>query len=140
MTSLFVACAAGFLAALMIAVVTDGPGALLGGLFLGFVGIGYSVQLATLPALLLGSLLWLLRVRSALIWAGVGAMSGLACLGLAKLMLGADEVAMIVFGEAPTGLLPIFMVVGAIAALLFRVVMRAFAAYDGALGAGRNPL
>jgi len=136
-SSLFAALAAGFLAALMIVVVTEGPGALLGGLLLGFMGAGYAVEVAAVPALLLGSLLWFLRLRHAAIWAAVGSLAGLGCSQLARILpVGFDDAAAIVLDRVPVAFLPICMIAGAIAALLFRVLMRAFTAYEDAQSRG----
>jgi hypothetical protein len=133
-----VASAAGFMTGLAIAIVTKGPSAPLAGLLLGFMATGYGMLMATVPALVLGSLLWLRRVRSTIIWASMGALAGLACLRLATIVLEIDEASTTDLGLAPSGFVPIFMAVGAISALLFRVLMRVFSASDEALSAGSD--
>ena len=119
----------------MIALVTVGPLGLLSGLFLGLFSLGYALLLMAPPAMLLGGLLWARRVRSAAIWAAVGTIGALGCYALAFVLPGGIGEATMFFQPNPVQFAPAFAIAGALAALLFRALMRAFAPYDEALEA-----
>ena len=122
---LITAATSSLLLGMAISLVTEGPSALLKGLRLGAEGWGYVLLFATLPAILLGSLLWLRAVRSPFAWAATGALAGLACYALAFVIPGwIGRVAAVLFGGEPVKSGLAFAIAGALAALLFLALIR----------------
>ena len=121
------AVAASFYLCMTFALLTEGPGALLDGLRLGARVVHFGLVLATLPAILCGGLLWLRGVRSAIAWAGLGVLAGIACLGLAYIGPGdIDQITSLILGHEPLAFSVAFAVAGALAALTFLALMRLF--------------
>ena len=92
----------------------------------GFVGAIYGIKLTIGPAILLGGLLWFLRVRSAWIWIGAGALGGLGGYGFLSL---ADA------GETFTAanalpLIAASLAAGISGALIFRLMMDTLTAFQ----------
>ena len=96
----------------------------------GFFGVGYGIKLTIGPAILLGGLLWLRRVRSALIWMGTGALGGLGgyCF-LALPDVNYDVVAMFTAPEA-FALLAACLAAGISGAFIFRLMMDTLTAFN----------
>jgi hypothetical protein len=119
------AIAASLLLGMTFALLTEGPGALLGGLRLGVSVVWFGLFLATLPAILFGGLLWFRGVRRAIVWAGMGMLAGFVCLGLAY--IGPGDIGQItahVLRRQPLQFSLAFAITGALAALTFLALMR----------------
>ncbi len=126
--SLVAAIAAGLLLGMMLGLLNNGPAGLLSGLILGMYGAGYGLLVATIPAFLFGALLWLFQVRPRHVWATVGALAGLVCYGVAFLLPGnIGEAASFLFSDIPIQSALAFAIAGALAAMIFRVLMRSVA-------------
>ena len=122
---LITAAVSSLLLGMAIGLVTEGPTGLLKGIRLGAEGWGYVLLFATLPAILLGSLLWLRAVRSPLVWAATGILAALGCYALAFAIPGwIGRVAQVMFGGEPMTFALAFAIAGALAALLFLGLMR----------------
>ena len=136
-SGLFAGFAGGFLAAWLVALLGLGMLALLPPAWLiGFFGGVTGLKLATLPAAVLGGLLWRYRVRRKWAWAGTGALAGLILFALVALFPKVDDMAGD-FLAGPEGLKFLFigLPAGAFAALVFRVVMDSLTAFDDSLAA-----
>jgi hypothetical protein len=119
--SVFAGLIAGFFMGFLLTVIVAGPAALLvpASLLIAFVGAGYAVMLASPVALVLGALLWNLRLRNSTIWMGTGALTGLLfCIFLWRGADGRAEPPQIVW------LALAHVVAGACAAWCFRAAMR----------------
>jgi hypothetical protein len=105
----------GFAAAVLLTLFTAGPLALLTlGPFIGGVGALVGFQLALLPAILFGALLWSLEIEEKIVWGFTGAIAAL----ILQTFLGGMVV-------APGWLIvtAAFMLAGIAAALTFRAIM-----------------
>jgi hypothetical protein len=129
-SGLISAAAAGFLLTILILGAAGGPIGLVLGLFLGFMGAGPAVKMAGIPAIMLGGTLWTAGAtrswaRNLTLWAGTGALTGLACYAAAvfiRLQDIRDAIELARLG--PFGLATMFVIAGAGAALMFRGTMR----------------
>jgi uncharacterized membrane-anchored protein YitT (DUF2179 family) len=109
----------------------EAPFAIFGLLFLGLFGAIYSVIVAALPVMLIGSLLYGLRIRDRRIWAGVGAVAGAGCYLAARLLpTGVGHLVRDLSAPTPLLLVPAFAVAGTVAALFFRFLVDLFAGFD----------
>ena len=127
------ASATSMLLGMTFALLTDGPSAVPDGLRLGASIIHFGLVMATLPAILFGSLLWLHGVRNVIVWAGAGMVAGIACLGLAWLAGPGDidQITSHVLRRQPLPFTLAFAIVGALSALLFLALMRLAVAVTG---------
>ncbi len=126
----------GYFAVILAALLLEGPLAIIGGLFLGLYGAFYAVIVATLPAMILGSVLWALRVHNRATWAATGAATGVGCYLAAALLPGAIGSLVRDFAQPNLSLLaPAFAGAGAAAALFFRAFAELFVDSDEDLGA-----
>jgi hypothetical protein len=124
----------GFLAVMLIAVATAGVVGFVNGWFLGLFGAVCAVPVAALPAILLGSALWGLRVRNPLLWAITGAAAGVSCLYTARYFPGAiGEMASMTSDPDWKWFPPACAIAGAGAALFFRKIMRSFTEFENLL-------
>lgn len=123
---LLTAAATSMLLGMTFALLTEGPAAMLDGLRLGASIIHFGLVLATLPAILFGSLLWLRGVRRALAWASMGVLAGLVCLGLAWAVGPGDidQITSLLLARQPLPFTMAFAIAGALSALLFLALMR----------------
>ena len=130
------ALAGGFFTGLLISLFTGGPLALVTtGLIVGLFGAMFGLKAAVLPAILLGGLLWWRGVSSKLVWAGTGVVGGALCYAMVatfpELLLGE--------GMGLGTEWPLFAVAlplaGALAALVFRLLMESLTAFDDAFAA-----
>jgi len=134
LSSLVSAVAASLLLGTTFALLTGGPLAIPGGIVLGALGLSYSILPTLLPALLLGGLLWLGRIRRRAIWAAAGALAGLVCFSLiTSFTADLREALSAIAGQNRIEFGLACAIAGALAALLFRTLMRLFTAYDEAL-------
>jgi hypothetical protein len=114
------------LLAMTFALLTEGPAAVPDSLRLGASIIHFGLVLATLPAILFGGLLWLRGVRHSIVWAGMGALAGIVCLGLAWAVGPGDidQITAHVLRRQPLPFALAFAIAGALSALLFLALMR----------------
>jgi hypothetical protein len=107
------------------ALLTEGPAALLDGLRLGIWVVWFGLVVATLPAILFGGLLWLRGVRRALLWAAMGVLGAVVCLGVAFIGPGdIGHITSLVLARYPLIFSLAFAVSGALSALTFLALMR----------------
>ena len=119
--SVFAGLVAGFFIGFLVMLILAGPGALLApdSLLVALVGAAYAVMLASPVALVLGAILWGLRIRSTTIWMGTGSVTGLLyCIFFWRGVEARSEPSVIVW------LAFAHIAVGACAAWCFRSAMR----------------
>ncbi len=103
-----------------------------GSLFLGFLGATLGLR-AFVPVTVLGGLLWSLRVRSKLVWAGTGMIGALGMYGLASVF--PDLAGGVIGYLGPSWQIALaFGLSGVPAALAFRLVMESITAFDDDAG------
>ena len=133
--------ASGCLTALLVALFVAGPVALVGGWPLGLFGAFVGLKLGTVPAAVLGGLLWRLRVQRKWIWVGTGAAAGLGLFVFVRLFPGIDDMAGdLVSGQEGLLFALIYVLAGALAALVARVMMESLTAFDDAMSLDRVQL
>ena len=120
----------GFLTVFTIALIELGLAGLLVGLPAAGMGILVSLRLATLPAMLLGGILWYSGVRSKRVWAGVGALAGLGLYAFFSAFPSLDNSAALITGPGTLTFAPVFVLAGAPSALAFRLMMEALTIFD----------
>lgn len=129
LSGILTAIAASLIMGMVFALLDEGPSFLLAGLQLGASVIHFGLFLATLPAILFGSLLWLRGVRQIIAWASMGVLAGFACLALAY--IGPDQIGQItahMLSRQPLAFSASFAITGALTALVFLALMRLFTA------------
>ena len=125
LSGVITAIAASLLLCMTFALLTEGLAGLLDGVGLGIRMIGFGLVVATLPAILFGSLLWLRGVRRAIAWAAMGLVGGLVCLGVAYIGPGdIGQITSLMLRHYPLTFAAAFAIAGALAALTFLGLMR----------------
>ena len=124
LSGVITAIAASLLLCMTFALMTEGPAALLDGVGLGIRMIGFGLVVATLPAILFGSLLWLRGVRRAIAWAAIGLLGGFVGLGVAYVGPGdIGQITSLMLRHYPLPFAAAFAIAGALAALTFLALM-----------------